>query len=130
MKNKEWPFKYFKREEFCCKCGCGLCDIDLEVVGAIDLVRERYGKAIYISSGCRCPEHNRKVNGSPTSSHLRRLAIDIVCESSRNRYRLLRWLSLYFNRIGIGTNFIHADMDKDKSENMIWLYSHSTGRWE
>ena len=129
MKSKEWPFKYFKREEFCCKCGCGLCNINLNLVECLDCFRDKVGFPIYIPSGCRCPKHNREVDGSPTSSHLDGLAADILCEGSRTRWLLMEWLHLYFNRIGIGQNFIHVDIDEDKPKDMIWPYPSSTGRW-
>lgn len=130
MSENEWPYKYFKREEFCCKCGCGFCDINPELVEALDLVRDELKKPIYISSGCRCPKHNRAVEGSVTSSHLKGLAVDIYCEGTTRRYWLISLLQKYFYRIGIGKNFIHVDIDTSKQIGVMWLYSHTTGRWE
>lgn len=130
MKENEWPYKYFKREEFCCKCGCGFCDITNDLVLKLDQVREEYGWSIYISSGCRCLNHNKAVKGSPTSSHLICTAADLVCESSRMRYQILPILAKYFDRIGIGRNFIHVDIDTIKPQRHMWLYSPATGRWE
>jgi len=31
-------------------------------------------------------------------------------------------LEVGFTRIGIGNTFIHVDIDKDKSQNVIWTY--------
>ncbi len=64
--------KYFRLDEF--KCKCGKCEIPSNVPSdeLIDLlvqIREHYNKPIIINSGYRCPEHNAKVGGSPKSQH-------------------------------------------------------------
>ena len=67
--------------------------------------------------------HNKEVGGVPTSSHLLGLAVDIRCANSRERFDLINvLLKKGFNRIGIGSTFIHVDIDLDKSPNVIWTY--------
>lgn len=43
----------------------------------LDLVREKYGKPIYVSSGYRSKALNQAVKGSPTSAHLKGNAADL-----------------------------------------------------
>jgi len=93
------------------------------------VIRDQIGLPIYISSGVRSPETNQRVGGSPTSSHLKGLAVDISTNSvgaeisKRNRYVIVDTLiGLGVNRIGIGKTFIHFDIDPDKDKNVIWLY--------
>lgn len=62
--------KYFKREEFYCKCGCGNGRIDIRLVKILDDIREHYGAPITITSGVRCPSHNKAVGGVSNSWHL------------------------------------------------------------
>ena len=51
------------------------------------------------------------------------LAVDISCNSSRDRSIILTALiDSGFTRIGIGKTFIHVDLDKSKSQNVIWMY--------
>lgn len=44
----------------------------------LDPIRERWGSAIRVTSGYRCPELNKAVKGSRTSQHLKGQAADIV----------------------------------------------------
>ena len=116
--------KYFKKEEFACNCGCGRNKINVEdFVDLLDDARHRAGVIFKITSGYRCPIKNRSVGGSSTSSHLKGLAADIAVPNSHMRYRIL-WglLTAGFDRIGIGSNFIHADTDDSKVEGVIWDY--------
>ena len=68
----------FRSEEFCCRCGCGFCDIDMKVVQALQDLRDLLGKPIHILSGCRCPAHNAAVGGVGGRQHLIGKAADIT----------------------------------------------------
>ena len=70
--------KYFKKEEFTCKCGCGLNNIDLKLVKILDELRAYFNKPIRVSSGCRCKTHNKAVGGVSNSRHILGKAADIV----------------------------------------------------
>lgn len=77
----DWDkIKYFKREEFACKCG-QYCDgfpveVDLGMVAVMDKIREEVGKPIRINSGIRCKRHNSNVGGVANSRHLYGSACD------------------------------------------------------
>jgi len=93
------------------------------LVEMLNEVREKFGKAIIINSGYRTVEHNKKVGGKSDSSHLKRLAVDIVCSNSVDRFKLYDILrEVGFKRIGVGKTFIHVDIDKDKSPEVFWVY--------
>ena len=62
--------KHFKRNEFKCKCGCCADRIDIRLVKILDDIRDYYGKPAIITSGVRCPNHNKAVGGSGSSFHL------------------------------------------------------------
>lgn len=62
--------KYFSRDEFFCKCGCGSGRIDIRLVKILDDIREHYGAPIIVTSGVRCPSHNEYVGGVSNSWHL------------------------------------------------------------
>ena len=85
--------KYFKREEFRCKCGGKYCDgfpvePDRNLVRALDKFRERLGVAVTIG-GIRCPQHNaNQKDASPTSQHLYGRAAD--CHSSKSPEEMRR----------------------------------------
>lgn len=72
--------KYFKKEEFTCKCGCGSNNMNLEVVKIADQVREHFGKPAIVNSGYRCESHNKYVGGVSGSRHLSGKAIDLYVQ--------------------------------------------------
>ena len=89
----------------------------------LDAVRKKFGKPIKINSGYRTVARNKKIGGVADSSHLKGLAADISCSNSVDRFKLLNLLlEVGFNRIGIAKSFIHVDIDKNKSQNVIWGY--------
>ena len=75
--------KYFKKQEFACKCGkyCNgyPVDIDMNMVKIADEIRSRIGKPIHINSGLRCKTHNANVGGVSNSQHLFGKAADLGC---------------------------------------------------
>ena len=74
-----------------------------ELLEILDEVREDYGKPIHITSGYRTESHNAKVGGKKDSSHLKGLACDVACTTSRERFQLIRlFLEYGITRIGIG----------------------------
>lgn len=73
--------KYFKRDEFRCKCGGRFCDgfpaePSEKLVRLADRVREHFGAPAIISSGVRCEAHNANVGGAEGSYHLTGKAMD------------------------------------------------------
>ena len=115
--------KYFKPSEMACKCGCGKSYMDNDIYTYLDIAREFADVPFVINSGYRCEKHNKAVGGKETSSHLKGLAVDIKATTSRDRAKIIHGLVLAgFTRIGIGREFVHADMDMDKSQDVMWLY--------
>ena len=69
--------KYFKVKEFACKDGSPVVFIDDYLCTILDILRQKIGKPIIITSGYRTPEWNRKWNGAQYSYHMRGMAADI-----------------------------------------------------
>ena len=116
--------KYFNYNEFDSpdELGSGK-NMNCDLLEMIDKAREIYGKPIRVNSGYRTQSHNQKVGGVYSSSHLKGLAIDVACVRSSDRFEMLTaLLEVGFNRIGVASTFIHVDIDKNKSQNVIWTY--------
>ena len=93
------------------------------VLDMLDEVREKFDKPIHINSGYRTPQHNEAVGGTENSSHLKGLAVDIACDNSIDRFDLINCLlDVGFSRIGVAKTFIHADIDPDKAQGVMWTY--------
>jgi len=114
--------QYFEESEFSCPC-CGKGTISSEMKLFLSAARRIAGIPFVINSAFRCRRHNVEVGGLPTSSHLKGLAVDLKCKNSKERFKILSALLLIgFKRIGIGENFIHADLDDSKPDKIIFLY--------
>ncbi len=116
--------KYFKLKEFDSpdEPGSGF-NMSEEILHMLDAARKIYGKSMCVTSGFRTKSHNKKVGGVKSSSHLKGLAADIACSESRNRFEMIKaLLEVGFKRIGVASTFIHVDIDKNKSQNVIWTY--------
>lgn len=88
--------KYFKREEFRCKCGRFCNGYPVEPVRvlleAADDVREYFGAPAYVSSGIRCEQHNAYVGGVVNSRHKLGKAMDFRVEG-KTASEVLRFVS-------------------------------------
>lgn len=97
--------------------------MDNDFVLLLNEARKMANIPFIINSGYRSKSHNKKVGGTKDSSHLKGLAVDILCTNSRDRYLIINSLvKCGFHRIGIRKDFIHVDMDEQKGNQVIWLY--------
>lgn len=107
--------KHFKKEEFECKCGCGLNNINSALVLMLNDARERANVPFKINCGCRCQEHNKEVGGVKDSAHLDGFAVDISTPSDSTRFAVVEaLLNVGFKRVLLYGSFVHADIDLDK----------------
>ena len=104
---------HFKNEEFACK-HCGGIKPDQHLLAVLELVRLRFDSPVMITSGYRCPVHNKNVGGAAQSKHLEGIAADIkvknvspdtvyeyLCETFPNTYG-----------IGLYKSWVHIDTRK------------------
>lgn len=115
--------KYFDSREFICPCGCREAAMSSKLIDMLTNARIRAGIPFAITSGYRCPKRNEKVGGVANSSHVLGDAVDIACTSGPDRLKIVSALmKAGFVRIGIASNFIHADVDGSKPAS-IWHYA-------
>ena len=105
--------KYFRREEFACKCGCGASEMEEKLIKTADKVRAHFGNSITVSSGRRCAKHNAKVGGVSNSRHLSGKAMDF-CVSGISASMVLTYVQKLPEiryAYAIDSNFVHMDID-------------------
>jgi uncharacterized protein YcbK (DUF882 family) len=116
---------HFQKHEFECSCGCGKGhdDMQVELLYRLDKARERANTPFKLNSAFRCINYNLSVGGKPDSAHRYGFAVDIACIDSRFRFQIVEALiHSGFTRIGIASDFIHADCDPNKPQDVIWTY--------
>lgn len=93
--------KYFSLSEFLNSATAKRLGIDntptFEVVDNLnkladylDVIREKVGKPILISSGFRCPVLNKAVGGVSNSQHQKGLAADLICADMESLEKAIR----------------------------------------
>ena len=116
--------KNFARYEFQCPCGCGQQSLDTELAEKLQIIRDKLGKPIKITSGYRCLKHNQAVNGGTNSRHRYGMAADWrMKDRSLNPVALgILAVEAGFGGVGIywygNYAFVHADTRNAKA---TWL---------
>ncbi len=115
----------FRTTEF--QCHCGLCEVQMissELVAKLQILREKAGKPIKVTSAYRCSEYQKHLRGQGLetavgqSTHERGEAVDIVIAGDRKRF--FWFLEMLFKAIGDGGDWVHVDLRKDKVRR--WRY--------
>jgi zinc D-Ala-D-Ala carboxypeptidase len=98
-------YKYFTEKE--------IKGLESKLVKVLDNARGIANTPFIISSGFRTAIDNKRVGGVPNSSHLKGLAVDLVCTDNAKRTKILRALyscgvPLF---IEVARKHIHVDID-------------------
>ena len=113
--------EHFNREEFACKCGCGMNTVDYALLSILEDIREEFGQPITITSGCRCKNYNTQIDGAKNSQHLYSKAADFTVKDVEPEL-IQQWLDVNApNNLGIGygKTFTHLDVRDEKAR---WSY--------
>lgn len=113
---------FFNSTEFDCH-GNGCCSstpINKKLVEYLNKIREHFGKPITITSGYRCPIHNKNVGGATGSRHSKGDAADIVVQGVAPRTVAQYAESIGILGIGLYETkrdgyFVHIDTREYKS---------------
>ena len=106
-----------------CPCGCGLDNMSNVLIQQLLEIEQIADMQLTLTSGARCEKYNAKVKGARNSAHLRGLAADIFCASSKDRWTIITAANAVgINRIGIGDTFIHLDIDPSLTPQRTWIY--------
>lgn len=102
----------FRLSEFSCKCGTRNCQIalhDPNLSRLLQVLRQECKKPVTITSGYRCPEHNKLVGGSATSYHVKGMAADIQVAGVPPKQLAQLAEKVGFSGIGLYDTFVHVD---------------------
>ena len=116
--------KFFQESEFQnANPSCSLQDMHPETMRRLDLARSIAGIPFVINSAFRTVEHEKRMGRIGASSHTTGRAVDIRCNTDRNRYLIITALLMAgFDRIGIHRTFIHVDDSPKHAAQVIFFY--------
>lgn len=109
--NKAKKVKHFKVKEFACK-HCGQVKLNINLLLKLEELRSAVGnRPMIITSGYRCPTHNRNVGGAKQSQHMKGTACDMRVIGMTPNY-VYRYANKVFANGGVGRyrNFTHVDV--------------------
>ena len=105
----------FHSAEFMCRCGCGAKEVDPALIQMLQAIRDYFGAAVTVTSGRRCPRHNRRVGGKPNSRHVTGEAADIrVAGVSPAKVHAWCWDHFAHGGFGKYPTFTHVDCRQGK----------------
>ena len=102
---------------------CSLNDMNQTTMIRMDRAREFAGIPFVVNSAFRTPEHEKLQGRDGKSSHTTGRALDIRCNTPRNRFLIIdALLKAGFTRIGVAQTFIHADDSPSHDQKVVWFY--------
>lgn len=108
-----WRWKHFSAKELACKCGGRFCRgeyyHDPDFLDGLEALRAEVGRPLFLTSGRRCPRHNRSEGGASRSEHMLHIAGDISVTGHDRAVLLRAAVKVGFTGIGIGATFLHVD---------------------
>ena len=118
--------RYFSEQEFRkCDPPCDRESMDQDFLDVMDDIRRKARIPLVINCAYRSREYDKKKGRSGNSAHTYGLAVDIRCNTSENRLKIVKAaLECGITRIGIGKTFIHIDMGEcvGLPANVMWHY--------
>lgn len=116
---------YFKESEFIREGEIVYSNMNKQFLNKLNLARSYSNVKFVLSESWSSPESDKRdgTKRRSTSSHYKGIAVDIEALSSREKFEIVTALfKAGFTRIGVGSNFIHADDDMSKVQYVIWTY--------
>lgn len=118
----------FKSEEFTCKCGCGQNKINERFVERLQILRNKIGVPVNVTSGYRCPTHSVRVGGSYNDAHTVGIAADIYANGLTSVQLARVAEDLGFGGIGIiDDKCVHVDIRDESGCDFTYANSHWWG---
>lgn len=103
--------EHFYQKEFTCHCGCGETKIDMILIIKLEELRTALGnKSMTITSGYRCPIHNKGCGGAKRSQHQYGKAADIKVEGLSPSYIGKKARELGFGFVKVYPSWVHVDV--------------------
>lgn len=116
--------KHFTESEFNrCAPACSLQDMNQAFINKLDTLRDVAGIPLVLNCAYRSPEWDKAKGRSGTGDHPKHKGVDIRCNTSQNRYKIIQAaIKVGFQRIGVANTFIHVGDGEGLPQDVVWLY--------
>lgn len=101
-----------------------------DLMAKLDLARKIAEVPFIITSGLRTKAQNDALPTAVSdSAHLTGMAVDLAYTTTQQRFAILKGLyAVGFKRLGMGTNYIHADISTTLPNNDFFLEDGLSGK--
>lgn len=116
--------RHFSEKEFqALTPKCSLQDMKQELMDMLDRARDIAGIPFVLNCAYRSKAWDLAKKRSGNSAHTRGYAVDIRCDSSATRMKIVgACIQAGFRRLGIGETFVHVDCDPSLPQDVIFPY--------
>lgn len=127
---------HFHSTEFKCKCGCGKIKVQKDLVKKLEKLFDKLNASkCILSSGYRCPKHDKAVGGNGSGQHTKGKAVDCIFYDKNNKVipsKIVICVANDLNQLRgmakINNNYTHLDNrvgakyrgDETVSLNSVW----------
>jgi len=106
-----------------CVPPCKKSDMNADTIARLNRMREIAGIPLVLNSAYRSPAHDRARGRSGTGAHTLGRAVDIRCNASDTRYKIITAaIEAGFTRIGVAGTFVHVDDSPNHAQGVVWTY--------
>ena len=111
--------RYFKDSEFVMGDKNVFHKMDADLLHRLDLLRELVSEPLSINSSYRSEEYNKGVGGSKKSQHLTGNAVDLQCNNSTLRAKIVKHALDLDLTCGVAKTFVHID---NRENQIVFTY--------
>lgn len=135
--SKNFSFKEFEKSDTAARyrINNSIKDWDIRdnIIALVDNIlqplRDAYGEPLFINSGYRCQELNKKVGGVATSQHTKGQAADVGCSNPYELAKLAQKMKLDFDQMGLYPTFVHFSYNNDgENRNQVFYSKNYKGK--
>ena len=93
--------------------------MDADLLDRLDVLRELVNSPLHITSSFRSESYNKSVGGSTRSQHLKGRAVDLSCNSSTLRAKIVKNALDLGLTCGVAKTFVHID---NRDNQIVFTY--------
>jgi uncharacterized protein YcbK (DUF882 family) len=111
--------RYFNKKEFVMGDENVFHKMDADLLHRLDLLRGLVNEPLSVTSSFRSKDYNESVGGSTRSQHLTGNAVDLQCNNSTLRAKIVKYALELDLTCGVAKTFVHID---NRDNQIVFTY--------